>query len=146
MSLLRGIAGFRVILDRAKDSTRRCIAAGILVLLGALVVLGAVGFALAGLYIRLAEELPDHLAAFSIAAGLGAVGAVLIAAARAYLRPGAGRAARREPASAISEGAEDAAERAVRAAMDEVRTKPASALGTALLVGLIVGLLRRDRD
>jgi small-conductance mechanosensitive channel len=126
---------------RVKADVRRRMAAAAIVLCGAVLLACALGFAVAAGYLWLALRLPDYLAALCVAGALLLLGGCVIAVTVARSRTRRGSAASGQ-CRALAAEAEDAADRAVREAMVQVRANPSAAMLSALTLGVVVGLLR----
>jgi hypothetical protein len=139
MNMLRWID----IIHRAGDGIRYRIGTAAILLCGAIVIFCAVGFAVAAGYMWVATVLPNYLAALCVAGGLVLVGGIAIMVANARRRDGGVKSG---PPPDAARQAEVAAERAVQAALSEVKKSPTPAMLTALALGVVVGLLRSNDD
>lgn len=123
---------------------RECIVVAAIGACAGVVFLVAGGFAIAAGYIALSRELPPHLAALGIAAALALFGALLLIVAAAR---GRGRRAHASgsPQGDLSGQAEKLADLMVKELITRIQQKPSSAVVTAVVMGVVVGLLRRNR-
>ena len=137
MNLPQALTSLCGLLQRIKSGVRHGIVSAAIMTAGALLLVAAAGFAAAAGYIWLATQVPDHLAALLVAGGLALTGGIVIAVAVV-------RSRHASPSldTDIAREAEAAADQAVQSVLSEVRIHPLSALMTALVAGVAVGLLK----
>ena len=141
MNLPQALTSLCGLLQRIKSGVRHGIVSAAIMTAGALLLVAAAGFAAAAGYIWLAAQVPDHLAALLVAGGLALTGGIVIAVAVVRSRP-RNRHASPSLDTDIAREAEAAADQAVQSVLSEVRIHPLSALMTALVAGVAVGLLK----
>ncbi|MEQ9489952.1 MAG: hypothetical protein RIM72_13280 [Alphaproteobacteria bacterium] len=108
--------------------------------IGALIFAAAAGFAIAGAYLWLSTQIPNHLAALAVAGGLFLVGAFAIAVG--LLRNGSPTPKPDTSVPAPEDSAEIISHSMMQAALAEVARTPVKATLAAVALGVIVGLLR----
>lgn len=129
--------------QRLGDTIRFRLATVAILLCGAILMVAASGFAIAGGYMWLSTQLPDYLAALSVAGVLCLLGATVIALAAG--RGGSEKAPPSMVAPNKDSEADMAAEHIARAALKITMDTPIKALAAATVVGFIVGLLRPSK-
>jgi hypothetical protein len=101
------------------------------------------GFAVAAGYLALAREMPAHLAALGTAAVLALIGGVLLIIATNRRRRVTALTSR-SLHGMLSHEAEDLTDFVVRETVARIQRKPSSAVLTAVALGVVVGLMRRN--
>ena len=114
-----------------------------ILLTGALLVIGAVGFGVAGGFLWLSTRIPLHWAALLVAGGLLLLGVIIIALAM-------GRNGRRGAPAPAASGSTEAdaqkiAEQMIDSVLGTVAESPLKAVFGAVALGIVVGLLREKR-
>ena len=117
----------------------------VLLITGALFVMGAFCVGIGGGYLWLSTQMPSHLAALVVAGGLFLLGAIIIALA--LLRsPRQERLASASPAAGTANAdMEMLAEQIMRAAIANATETPFKAVFGAVVLGVAVGLLRERK-
>jgi ElaB/YqjD/DUF883 family membrane-anchored ribosome-binding protein len=121
-------------IDRMRASVRQKISGAIVIAGGGVVLVCAIGFALAAAHMWLALRMPNYMAALVIAGGLAVIGLIVVAIGRARSNAPARRVD-------VEARAERAAGKAREEALSATTSHPPSALLTALILGLVAGLL-----
>ncbi|WP_316977073.1 phage holin family protein [Shumkonia mesophila] len=121
--------------ERAKAGLQRRIVGTMVIVGGAIVLVCAAGFALAAAHMWLSTRMPNYLAALTIAGGLALVGLIVVAV---------GRQRARSPARSpdVAARVERVADRARQETLSAVNENVLSAVVTALVLGVVAGLLR----
>lgn len=105
------------------------------------------GFAIAAGYLALARDLPPHLAALGTAAALALFGGFLLIVAAVRRRRTTALTSRSLQGTLTNQAeelAEELTDLVVRESIARVQRKPSSAVLTAVVLGVVVGLMRRD--
>jgi hypothetical protein len=101
------------------------------------------GFAVMAGYLALAREMPSHLAALVTAAALALLGSVLLVVATVRRRRITALTSRPLQEN-LAYQAEELTDLVVRESIARIQRKPSSAVLTAVALGVVVGLIRRD--
>jgi hypothetical protein len=101
------------------------------------------GFAVAAGYLALAREMPAHLAALGTAAVLALIGGFLLIVATNRRRRITALTSR-SLHGMLSHEAESLTDFVVRESVARIQRKPSSAVLTAVALGVVVGLMRRN--
>ena len=125
-------------IERAKEGLRRRIAGTVVMASGAVILAGAVVFALMAAHMWLTLRMPDHLAALTIAGGLALVGLIVVAVGRQRMHSPTHR-------PDVATRVERVADRARHETVSAVNKSVPSAMATALVLGIVAGLLRPRR-
>lgn len=125
-------------IERAKEGVRRRVAGTVVMVSGGVVLAGAMIFALLAAHMWLTLRMPDYQAALVIAGGLALVGLIVVAVGRRRIRSPA-------PRPDVAARVEQAANRARYQTLSAVNKSVPSAILTALVLGMVAGLLRPRR-
>ncbi len=125
-------------IERAKEGIQRRVAGTVVMAGGAIVLAGAIIFALMAAHMWLTLRMPDYLAALTIAGGLALVGLVVIAVGRQRIHSPIRR-------PDVTTRVERVADRARHETLSAVNRSVPSAIVTALVLGVVAGLLRPRR-
>tara|TARA_R110001592_G_scaffold291718_3_gene561193 strand:+ start:1215 stop:1640 length:426 start_codon:yes stop_codon:yes gene_type:complete len=115
-----------------------------ILLFGAIILLGAIGFCIAGGFLWLSMQMPDYLAALCVAGALFLAGAVVIALA--FSRGGGKKAIQAASARPNDAEADRGTERILQAAIEDLAKTPMKAIVVATALGFVVGLLRPKKS
>ena len=148
MAFSNGIYLMSQAVTRFKSDIRKRMTSSLTVLGGVVLLACALGFGLASAYMALAREMPDYLAALWVTFGLVLLGAAVIAFAimRRPGRTGSQSATRPGSDQPIKTGdpLQQVTDAFLLDAAGRVRQEPLSTMSSALLLGLVVGLLRQN--
>lgn len=122
-------------IERAKEGVRRRVAGTVVIVAGAAVLAGAGVFALMAAHMWLTLRMPDYLAALTIAGGLALIGLIVVAVGRQRMH-----SPTRRPD--VAARVERVADRARHETLSAVNKSVPSAIVTALVLGMVAGLLR----
>lgn len=125
-------------IERAKVGMRRFVAGTVIMVSGAVVLAGAVVFALMAAHMWLTIRMPNYLAALTIAGGLALVGLIVVAVGRQRIHS----LARRPD---VATRVERVADQARHETLSAINRNVPSAILTALVLGIVAGLLRPKR-
>lgn len=129
-----------------RDSVRETVVTAGILVLAAVFIACASGFAIAAGYMWLETRMPAPAAALCVAGGLALAGLLIIAVAMSRRRSPRSRSVPpAQPQPTIHETRE-LADLATREIMLKVSKSPGSAALTAVALGIIVGLLRPGQD
>lgn len=124
---------------RFGDAVRyRLITLGILIV-GAVLMTAAIGFAVAGGFMWLSSLMPGYLAALSVAGMLCLLGMLVVAVAAGR---GGNKIRMRDEAPDKMAGPDFAPDQIVHAVLSAAADKPVQAIAAATVLGFVVGLLR----
>lgn len=129
---------------RFRENMRYRLTSTAILMAGALLMLGAIGFSVAASFLWLSTQVESYAAALIVAGVLFMIGAVVIAYAL-------GRNTRRKtmtptPLTTPESDAQMISDRMVRSALAEVAEAPFKAAFAAVALGVIVGLLRPKKS
>jgi TRAP-type mannitol/chloroaromatic compound transport system permease large subunit len=125
-------------IERAKEGVRRRVAGTVVMAGGAVVLAGAAIFALVAAHMWLSLRMPNYMAALTVAGGLALVGLIVVAVGRQRMHSPA-------PRPDVADRVERAADRARHETLSAVNKSVPSAILTALVLGIVAGLLRPRR-